>query len=158
MITMMEMMMTIEMMMTRMVGMTTTMKIKMTSHALMYKCTSFVFEGDNLNRYLLGRQFMVILIVFVVELSGAFHPSKDDDDLWGLPSWLLIVFLSSGLAMIMFTCMVGQLNSEIIGCHYMLDYRKYSLMFMCFFCNRLVCIVLNTDYMFPLLSTCLCCI
>jgi len=92
------------------------------SHALTYKCTSFVFEGDNLNRYLLGRQFMVILIVFVVELSGAFHPSKDDDDLWGLPSWLLIVFLSSGLAMIMFTCMVGQLNSEIIGCHYMLDY------------------------------------
>jgi len=92
------------------------------SHPLTHKCTTFVFKGDNLNRYLLGRQFMVILIVFVVELSGAYHASGDHNELWGLPSWLLTVFLASGLAMIMFTCMVGQLNSEIIGCHYMLDY------------------------------------
>jgi len=92
------------------------------SHKLTHKCTTFVFKGDNLNRYLLGRQFMVILIVFVVELSGAYHSSEDHDGLWGLPGWLITIFLGSGLAMIMFTCMVGQLNSEIIGCHYMLDY------------------------------------
>lgn len=96
-----------------------------TSHKLTHKCTQLVYKGDNLDRYLLGRQFMVILIVFVVELSGAAHAYDDDGlTLWGLPNWLINVFCASGVAMILFTCMVGQLNSEIIGCHYMLDYRK----------------------------------
>lgn len=95
------------------------------SHPNTYKCTSLIYKGDNLDRYLLGRQFMVILIVFVVELSGASHGGEDGVQLWGLPNWLINVFCVSGVAMILFTCMVGQLNSEIIGCHYMLDYCKY---------------------------------
>ena len=94
------------------------------THKLTHKCTQLVYKGDNLDRYLLGRQFMVILIVFVVELSGASHGNEDGISLWGLPAWLINVFCVSGVAMILFTCMVGQLNSEIIGCHYMLDYRK----------------------------------
>lgn len=97
------------------------------SHRTTYKCTSIIYKGDNLDRYLLGRQFMVILIVFVVELAGATHGGENGVQLWGLPNWIINVFLVSGVAMILFTCMVGQLNSEIIGCHYMLDYRKNSL-------------------------------
>ena len=98
------------------------------THKLTYKCTSLVYKGDNLDRYLLGRQFMVILIVFVVELSGASHGGEDGVSLWGLPDLLINIFCVSGVAMILFTCMVGQLNSEIIGCHYMLDYRKLLLL------------------------------
>ena len=88
-------------------------------HAL--HCTSLVHKGDNLDRYLLGRQFMVILIVFAVEMAGA---TPHFDELWNLPDWLTAIFLKSGLAMILFTCMVGQLNSEVNGCHCMLDYSK----------------------------------
>lgn len=94
------------------------------SHLTTKKCTAIIFHGDNLDRYLLGRQFMVILIVFVVELSGAAHGGDHGLELWGLPNWLINIFCQSGVSMILFTCMVGQLNSEIIGCHYMLDYRK----------------------------------
>jgi len=94
------------------------------SHPMTYRCTNIIYKGDNLDRYLLGRQFMVILIVFVVELCGATHAKSDDSDieLWGMPGWLIGIFLVSGVSMILFTCMVGQLNSEIISCHYMLDY------------------------------------
>jgi len=93
------------------------------SHPMSHRCVQLVYKGDNLNRYLLGRQFMVILIVFIVELCGATHGHDGEDvALWGLPNWIIGIFLSSGVAMILFTCMVGQLNSEIIGCHYMLDY------------------------------------
>ncbi len=95
-------------------------------HPTTFKCTSIIYKGDNLDRYLLGRQFMVILIVFVIELSGAAHGGEEGVSLWGLPNWLINVFVVSGVAMILFTCMVGQLNSEIVGCHYMLDYRKLS--------------------------------
>lgn len=92
------------------------------SHPMSHRCTSIVYKGDNLQRYLLGRQFMVILIVFIVELCGATHGGDHAVELWGLPNWIINIFLSSGVAMILFTCMVGQLNSEIISCHYMLDY------------------------------------
>ena len=91
------------------------------SHRWSNMCTSLVHRGDNLDRYLLGRQFMVILIVFTVEMAGA---GASNVELWGFPKWLTNMFLVSGLAMILFTCMVGQLNSEINGCHCMLDYCK----------------------------------
>ena len=87
-----------------------------------YRCTQLIYKGDNLDRYLLGRQFMVILIVFIVELCGATHGGDHAVELWGIFNWVINIFLLSGLAMILFTCMVGQLNSEIISCHYMLDY------------------------------------
>ena len=89
------------------------------THTLSYKCTQLCHKGDNLDRYLLGRQFMVVLVVFCVNMSGA--PSAGAT-LWGLPDWLQNMMLSSGLAMILFTCMVGQLNSQVNGCSCMLDY------------------------------------
>jgi len=94
------------------------------SHPRAYQCTAIAHKGDNLDRYLLGRQFMVILIVFSVNMAGE---AIEGAQLWGFPSWLVNTFLTSGLAMILFTNMVGQLNSEINACHCMLDYRKCFL-------------------------------
>lgn len=91
------------------------------THKWAYMCTSLVHRGDNLDRYLLGRQFMVILIVFSVNMAGE---AIEHAQLWGFPQWLVNVFLTSGVAMILFVNMVGQLNSEINACHCMLDYRK----------------------------------
>ena len=92
------------------------------SHPTTYKVTTVAHKGDNLDRYLLGRQFMVILIVFSINMAAE---PQADVELGGLPTWVINVFLASGIAMILFTNMVGQLNSEINSCHCMLDYRKY---------------------------------
>ncbi|GKY98545.1 hypothetical protein MPSEU_000811500 [Mayamaea pseudoterrestris] len=89
------------------------------SHKLAYRCTGITNKGDNLDRYLLGRQFLVCLIVFVINQCGSPLP---DAELWGLPSIITNIFLVTGLAMILFTCICGQLNSEVNGCHCMLDY------------------------------------
>ena len=89
------------------------------SHPLAYKCTSYCHRGDNLDRYLLGRQFMVVLIVFVVNLSGAPLPGAT---LWDFPKIVIDIFLVTGIAMILFTCMVGQLNTQVNAAHCMLDY------------------------------------
>jgi hypothetical protein len=40
------------------------------SHPTTYKNTAFAHKGDNLDRYLMGRQFMVVLTVFTINLSG----------------------------------------------------------------------------------------
>jgi uncharacterized membrane protein YhaH (DUF805 family) len=67
----------------------------------------------------MGRQFMVVLLVFCVNLSGA---PIGGAALWGLPNWFLTIFFQIGAAMVLFTCMVGQLASQVNGCHCMLDY------------------------------------
>jgi hypothetical protein len=43
-------------------------------------------------------------------------------ELWGLPKIVTDIFLGTGLAMILLTCMVGQLNSQVNASHCMLDY------------------------------------
>ena len=91
------------------------------SHPLAYKCTQLAHKGDNLDRYLLGRQFMVVLVVFTVNISGG---PIADAELWGFPEWLMGIFFSYGLAMILFTCMVGQLNTQVNASLCMLDYTN----------------------------------
>jgi len=89
------------------------------THKVSYKSTVITNKGDNLDRYLMGRQFMVVLIVFCVNLSGA---PIGGASLWGLPNWFITIFFGVGAAMVLFTCMVGQLASQVNGCHCMLDY------------------------------------
>jgi Silicon transporter len=89
------------------------------SHPKAYKCSEIAHKGDNLERYLLGRQFMVVLVVFIINNNGA---ALKDSHLWGLPDVITTMFLGSGLAMIFFTVMYGQLSSEVNASLCMLDY------------------------------------
>jgi hypothetical protein len=89
------------------------------SHPKAYKSTAWTNEGDNLDRYLLGRQFMVVLVVFCVNMSGG---PIGGAELWGFPQWVNNIFFTTGVAMILITCMVGQLNSQVNASHCMLDY------------------------------------
>lgn len=41
------------------------------SHPITYQICSLGHKGDNLDRYLMGRQFMVIFINFTINLCGA---------------------------------------------------------------------------------------
>ena len=89
------------------------------SHATSLKSTAITNKGDNLDRYLLGRQFMVVLTVFCVNISAA---PGGDVNLWGFPNWLNNIMFQFGLSMILITCMIGQLNSQVNASHCMLDY------------------------------------
>lgn len=84
-------------------------------------------KGDNLNRYLIGRQFLVVLIVFVINMSGG--PLKGSEVL-GLPQIVIEIFLNSGVAMILLTTIVGQLTSQVNAAHCMLDYINTHFMTM----------------------------
>ncbi len=89
------------------------------SHAKAYKSTVITTKGDNLDRYLLGRQLMVVIVVFCVNIAAA---PIGDAELWGYPKWLKDTFFGFGLAMILITCMIGQLNSQVNASLCMLDY------------------------------------
>ncbi|KAL7498298.1 hypothetical protein ACHAWT_008676 [Skeletonema menzelii] len=98
------------------------------THPVTYLNAANAFLGDNLDRYLMGRQFMVLLVVFIINLCGA--PTSTDADVLGMPSWLKTIFLDVGLAMIIFTCQLGQLTTQVNASHCMLDFiNNYFALF-----------------------------
>jgi hypothetical protein len=105
------------------------------SHPITYKCCEVAHKGDNLDRYLLGRQFMVVVMVFTINISGG---PIADATIWGFPDLMTNIFLGSGLAMILFTCMVGQLNSQVTASLCMLDYiNNYFAVFTLWVSNAI---------------------
>lgn len=97
------------------------------SHPITYKITGFALKGDNLDRYLMGRQFMVLLIVFVTNLAGA--PLSGAIGLV-LPNAFHTLFVISGLAMTLMTANIGQLATQVNASHCMLDYiNNYFALF-----------------------------
>jgi len=105
------------------------------SHPITYKITHFCNKGDNLDRYLLGRQFGVIFVVFCINLSGG---PIADADLWGLPGWVQQIFFGTGFAMILFTCMVGQLNTQVNASICMIDFINNYISLFTFWCCMVV--------------------
>ena len=89
------------------------------SHPISFRICEQGHKGDNLDRYLMGRQFMVLALVFVINLSGA---PIEDASVLSLPDVVSNAFLKSGLAMILMTCMIGQLNTQVNASHCMLDF------------------------------------
>lgn len=95
------------------------------SHPITYKICQIGHKGDNLDRYLMGRQFLVVFIVFFINLSAA---PLADASVFGLPDWVITVFLQTGIAMILFTAQIGQLAAQCNASHMMLDYINNRFM------------------------------
>ena len=98
------------------------------SHPITYKNAALAFKGDNLDRYLMGRQFMVLLVVFVInQCTSPLDPSVD---VLGLSDTVKLIFLDIGFAGIVFTCILGQLTTQVNASHQMIDYiNSYFALF-----------------------------
>jgi len=116
------------------------------SHPITYQITGWGHKGDNLDRYLMGRQFMVIFINFTIGLCGA--PLAGADVL-GLPGWVTAIFLGSGIAMVLQNVIVGQLTSQCNASHMMLDYINNHFMTFTYWVAALIEItgVMHTSYL-----------
>ena len=88
------------------------------THKYTYMCQTWVSTSYKLEKFIVGRQFLDLSIVFV----SNFLVSTIDDANIGLPSWVTKVFLDTGLAVIVITIVIGQLVSQIIAAHSMLDW------------------------------------
>ncbi|KAL7559956.1 hypothetical protein ACA910_008277 [Epithemia clementina (nom. ined.)] len=98
-----------------------------TTHPRSYQITTLAHRGNHLDRYLIGRQFLVILLVFVVNQCGA--PVGSDARLpWNWSEAAQEVFVRSSLAIILVTAMMGQLHSQVNAANCMLDYINNRFM------------------------------
>eukprot|EP00980_Cylindrotheca_fusiformis_P004970 scaffold1054_cov124-Cylindrotheca_fusiformis.AAC.10 len=88
------------------------------SHPTTFKVARLVHKENNMERFIVGRQFLVVLVVFLVNLCGAALPESKIE--W-LPSILQSIFVGTGLAMVLVTVIIGQLTAQVNATKYMLD-------------------------------------
>jgi hypothetical protein len=89
------------------------------THPKTWKNTSLAHNGDNMERFIVGRQFLVVLVVFVSSMMSSPVP---DVDILGLPEGLQSVFLESGVAIMLITITIGQLAAQVNAANCMLDF------------------------------------
>lgn len=75
--------------------------------------------SSTVNRFILGRQFLVFLVVFIVNTCSSPVPGTS---IQGVPDYLVEIFLESGLATIIITVILGQLAAEVNATKSMFDF------------------------------------
>ena len=88
------------------------------SHKRTYQCTKLVHKNGNVERFIVGRQYLDLMCVFTTNfmVSSIKEPSID-----GIPQTITTVFLKSGIAAIIVTIIYGQLCTQINSSKFMLD-------------------------------------
>jgi hypothetical protein len=95
------------------------------THPITYSICSLAHKGNNLDRYIVGRQFMVLVIVFAANQCGA---ALEGARVFGLPAWFNDIFLGSSIFIILVTACLGQLMSQVNASHCMLDFVNTHFM------------------------------
>ncbi|KAL7559120.1 hypothetical protein ACA910_018363 [Epithemia clementina (nom. ined.)] len=95
------------------------------SHVRTFQCTSLAHRGDNLERFIVGRQYLDLTCVFMTNLMVS---TVDHASVLGLPALVNEIFLDSGLAVILVTIIFGQLVTQINAAHSMLDYMNHTML------------------------------
>merc|ERR1711865_487737 len=106
------------------------------SHPTAHKIMKVVNTGDNLDRYLMGRQFMVLALVFVENLAG--HTSDSDKKVLGLPKFVNSIFFDTGLGIFFMTAMIGKISAQVNASRCMLDYTDNLFAYFTFQCARII--------------------
>jgi len=96
------------------------MSLYKNSHPTAHKIMTVINKGDNLDRYLMGRQFMVLALVFVENLCG--HAHDPDKPVLGMGKWVNAIFFQTGLGIFFMTAMIGKISAQVNASRCMLDY------------------------------------
>mmetsp|Transcript_4087 Transcript_4087/g.11148 ORF Transcript_4087/g.11148 Transcript_4087/m.11148 type:complete len:566 (-) Transcript_4087:1193-2890(-) len=91
------------------------------SHRKTYACTKLAHRGDNLERFIVGRQYLDLMCVF---LTSFMVSTIGDSSVLGMPKVVNDIFLASGLAVILITIIFGQLVLVVNAAHSMLDFMN----------------------------------
>jgi Silicon transporter len=97
------------------------------SHPRAFQTTQLAHKGDNMERFMIGRQFLVVLVIFAMNMMSA---TVEHASVLNLPDSVIGIFLDSGIAVILTTVIVGQLTSQVNAATCMLDFiNNYFMTF-----------------------------
>jgi len=97
------------------------------THPVTLKNTALAHKGDNMERFIIGRQLLVVMVVFVINMVAT---AVKGASVLGLPTILNQIFLATGVAVILVTIMLGQLTAQVNAATCMLDFlNNYFMLF-----------------------------
>ena len=100
-----------------------------TTHPRTLKNTKLSHKGDNMERFIIGRQFLVVLVIFIINICGSAR--EEGVDPLGLPKIVNAIFIDNGLAMVITTIVIGQLTAQVNAAVCLLDdfINNYFMLF-----------------------------
>jgi len=109
------------------------------SHPTAYKLGQLACKGDNIERFLMGRQVFVVCSVFFAAKLTTIHGTKDGF-LFYVPQWVQATFLETGLLACVVVVIVAQLMPQIVASIYPVQFLELLVMRPAYW----ACIVLET--------------
>jgi len=97
------------------------------SHPRTLTNTALAYKGNTMERFIVGRQFLVILVIFLINMCGS---PETGASVLNLSPVLNDIFLGNGVAMMITTIVIGGLTSQINAAVCMLDFiNNYFMLF-----------------------------
>ena len=95
------------------------------THKSTHMGTGLIHRGDNMERFIVGRQFLTVIVMIGINVCGA--ALTTDSKALSLPDWMMKLFVSSGMALMLVTGMVGQLAAQVNATACMLDFMNSKI-------------------------------
>lgn len=97
------------------------------SHPVTLKNTKIAHKGNNMQRFIVGRQFLVVLVVFIINLCGS---PLSGSTVFKLPDTVAAIFVDSGVSLILITVILGQLAAQVNAASCMMDFiNNYFMLY-----------------------------
>jgi len=109
------------------------------THPTAYKLGQIAGKGDNIERFLMGRQVFVVCSVFFAAKLTTIH-GNTDGFLFPVPDWVQAVFLETGLLACVVVVIVAQLMPQIVASIYPVQFLELLVMRPAYY----ACIALET--------------
>jgi len=110
------------------------------THPTAYKLGQIACRGDNIEKFLMGRQVFVVCSVFFAAKLTTIHGRDEEGFLFYVPQWVQAVFLETGLLACVVVVIVAQLMPQIVASIYPVQFLELLVMRPAYY----ACIALET--------------
>jgi hypothetical protein len=97
------------------------------SHPRAHMITKIVHHGNNMQHFIIGRQFLVVLFIFLINICGR---PIDGGTIFDSDGGFTDILLRNSLALMIITIIIGQLTSQVNAAVCMIDFiNNYFMLF-----------------------------
>ena len=113
----------------------------MVSYPKAYRLGQYAMKGDNVERFLMGRQVFVVCLMFFAAKLTTIHGTSESGFLFYVPDWVQAIFLETGLLACVVVVIIAQLMPQIVASIYPTQFLELAGMWPAYW----ACIVLETS-------------
>ena len=98
------------------------------SHPRAHHLGQLASLGDNVERFLMGRQVFVVLLVYFSAKLTTIHLTDEDDFLFPAPHWFRSIFLETGILACVIVVIIAQLMPQIVAAQFPVHFLEFLIM------------------------------